>query len=296
MNIQEYLHRRQQRINKTLKKILPSINKEPRQLHRAMNYAVFNGGKRIRSALIYAVGESLRAKNAVLSKCSAAVELMHAFSLVHDDLPAIDNDNLRRGKPACHKAFGEATALLAGDALLTLSFEVLSSFTRQQVRPKINLKMIQILSHYCGSLGMAGGEALDVAMADKEISLKKLAEIYKLKTSYLICASVLLGALAAQCDEKNILNNLEKYGLYLGLAFQIHDDLIGILSPTELLGKPQGSDVLKNKPTFPTLIGVEKAKIKEKECFDIAGYYLKKAGIEDEKLIALGEFIITRDF
>lgn len=296
MELKNYLLTCQQRANQALDAVLPSVKREPHALHQAMRYAVLNGGKRVRSALIYATGEALNANASALDHCSAAIELVHAFSLVHDDLPAIDNDDLRRGKPACHVAFDEATAILAGDALLVLAFEVLTNLNKQHISPPINLHMIKILSHYVGSLGMAGGEALDTALKDQQISLRKLAFIYKLKTSYLICASILLGALCANCDDATIIKNLEKFGLYMGLAFQIHDDIIGVESDSTVLGKPQGSDVTNHKPTFPQLIGIKKAKLKEQECFDLALDYLQKSGIKSEKLLALGEFIIDRKF
>jgi len=291
----KYLQKCQLRVNRVLDKILPSTDKIPRELHKAMRYAVLNGGKRIRSALIYATGEAFQANNKVLDKISASVELIHAFSLVHDDLPAIDNDDLRRGKPSCHKAFGEATAILAGDSLLTLAFEVLTDLNKHAISPSNSLKMIKILSHYVGSCGMAGGEMLDVASVDHEISLRKLAYIYKLKTSYLICASVMLGALAANCNKKTTLDNLEKFGIYIGLAFQIHDDIIGIESDAKTLGKPQNSDAINHKPTYPQLVGLKRAKQIEHACFNKALHFLKNVHLKNpEKLIALCQFATTR--
>lgn len=292
-----YLQDCQTRVNKILDKILPPANKVPHELHKAMRYAVFNGGKRIRSGLIYATGEAFQANPKVLDKISASVELIHAFSLVHDDLPAIDNGDLRRGKPACHKAFGEATAILAGDALLTLAFEVLASLDTHLISADANLKMIKILSHYAGSCGMAGGEMLDIASVDQQISLNKLANIYKLKTSYLICACVLLSALAANCNRKAILANLEKFGIYTGLAFQIHDDIIGIESNSKILGKPQNSDARNHKPTYPQLVGLNKAKEKEQACFNKALHYLKKIPLKDsEQLLNLCKFAVARAY
>jgi geranylgeranyl pyrophosphate synthase len=295
MNLNNYLLECQKRVNESLNNILPSIFTEPCDLHRAMRYAV-NGGKRLRSVFIYAIGQALDADNSILDKCAAAVELLHAFSLVHDDLPAIDNANRRRGAPSCHVTFGEATAILTGDALLVLSFEALSDLNKHFVSATNNLKMIKILSHYVGSLGMAGGEMLDTALKDHEITIEKLAFIYQLKTSYLICASILLGALAANCTEKEILNNLEKFGLYLGLAFQIHDDIIDIESDSETLGKPQGSDLKNHKPTYPQLIGIEQAKIKAQECLGLAMHYLQKTGINDAKILALIKFVTERRY
>lgn len=296
MNIQTYLSQCQNRVNTTLNKSLPKVNKEPKELHRAMRYAVLNGGKRIRSALSYGIGEALGANDAVMDACCSSIELVHSFSLIHDDLPAIDNDDLRRGKPSCHIAFDEATAILAGDALLALSFEVLAKLKTRSISPKTILEMIKILSHYIGSTGMAGGEALDTAIKDQDISLRKLAFIYKLKTSYLICASILLGALAANYDKQPVLKNLEKFGLYLGLAFQIHDDIIEIESDTEILGKPKCSDQINHKPTYPEIIGLKNAKRKENFCFDTAKKYLKKTGINTTTIFALSQYIIKREY
>lgn len=295
MNLNDYLLEYQKRVNESLNDILPSVFTEPCDLHRAMRYAV-NGGKRLRSAFIYAIGQALGADNSVLDKCAAAIELIHAFSLVHDDLPAIDNANRRRGAPSCHVMFGEATAILTGDALLVLSFETLSDLDKRFVSASNNLNMIKILSHYVGSLGMAGGEILDTALKDHTITIEKLALIYKLKTSYLICASILLGALAANYTEKEILDNLEKFGLFLGLAFQIHDDIIDIESDSETLGKPQGSDLINHKPTYPQLIGIEQAKIKAQECLDLAKDHLEKTGIKDPTLLALIKFVTERRY
>lgn len=290
-----YLERCQARANKALDEVLPSSHKNPQNLHKAMRYAVFNGGKRIRSALIYATGEAFGANPKALDLISASVELIHAFSLVHDDLPAIDNDDLRRGKPACHKAFGEATAILAGDALLTLAFETLTALDKHLIEPENNLKMIKILSHYAGSCGMAGGEMLDIASVDQAITLRQLSTIYKLKTSYLICASVLLGALAANCNKKSVLHNLEQFGIYAGLAFQIHDDIIGIESDTATLGKTQNSDAINHKPTYPQLVGLAKAKQIRKAFFKKALYFLAQLHRKDtEKIRELCQFAIAR--
>jgi farnesyl diphosphate synthase len=295
-NINEYLISCQKRVNHALDRILPASTEEPHDLHRAMRYSALNGGKRIRSALIYATGETLGANESILDQCSAAIELIHAFSLVHDDLPAIDNDDIRRGKLACHKEFDEATAILAGDALLVLAFEVLSNLNKNILSADNNLKMINLVSRYVGSQGMAGGELLDTALKDKKISIEKLALIYHLKTSYLICASILLGALAANCKDGKLLKNLEMFGLYIGLSFQIHDDIIGVEKSTEALGKPQNSDVVNNKPTYPQLIGIKNAKARETECYETAMYHLKNTAINPNQLTAISEFIISRQF
>lgn len=295
LDILSYIHHCQQRVNTYLKKTLPSSNREPRQLHKAMRYAVLSGGKRLRSALIYATGEALDADPHALDICCAAIELIHTFSLIQDDLPVFDNDAIRRGRLACHKAFGEATALLACDSLLVLAYKILSGLD-QYLSPETTLKMIRILSDSIGSLGMAGGQVLDITLTNKTASIKKLSRLYTLKTSYLIWVSILFGALCANCNNNSILDNLKQFGLYIGLAFQVHDDIIGIESKTKILGKPQNSDIKKRKPTYPQLIGLDKAKQKEAELLETAERYIKQSGIEYEKLLALSEFVIARRF
>jgi geranylgeranyl pyrophosphate synthase len=296
MKLENYLQICQKRVNQQLDIILPLASKQPEKLHTAMRYAVFNGGKRLRSAFVYAIGETLGAQKTVLDQCSAAVELVHAFSLIHDDLPALDNDNLRRGKLSCHKKFGEALAILAGDALMALAFESLANIDQRIISANISLKMIEIMSHCIGSCGMAGGEAMDVASQHATISLEKLVLIYQLKTSHLLCVGVILGALAARCDDRKVLTNLKKFAMNLGLAFQIHDDILGVTTDTEILGKPQGSDMINCKPTLSQMLGLDNANKKKQEYFERAVSYLTKAGIHNETVRRLGEFMISRKF
>jgi len=290
----EYIKSCQARVNAALEKLLPSEDAEPTHLHAAMRYSVFNGGKRLRAALIYAIGDELKADTTVLDTAAAVIELIHSFSLIHDDLPAIDNDDLRRGKPSCHIAFDEATALLAGDALLTLAFEQLSTISSDAVDAETKLKMIELLSVNVGSQGMAGGEALDVLMSDKELSLKELAKIYQLKTSYLICASVLLGALSANCTDTKTLFHLEKFGMNLGLAFQIQDDVLEVEVDEEQLGKSKDSDERNGKVTFPVLVGLENAKKKAQYCYDKALAHFQQADIGSARVVELSEFVLSR--
>lgn len=296
MDLQAYVMKHQIRINSVLDKCLPNTEVEPKILHQAMRYSVLNGGKRIRAIFTYAVGEALGAKPSILDKVCAAIEIIHAFSLIHDDLPALDNDDLRRGKPACHRVYGEGIAILAGDALLTLAFEILATLYQQGLNAEVQAKIMKVLTHAIGSQGMAGGEVLDIVYTNKEITLKQLKTIYILKTSDLFGASVLMGALAAHCENKITLKNLKKFAYYLGLAFQIHDDIIDIEADSALSGKPQGSDILKNKPTFPALIGLDMAKRKEKQAFGKALAYLKKSSVNNNILMDLSNFVITRKY
>lgn len=296
MNTSVFLKFCQKRVNLALKKCLPSAQQSPKKLHQAMRYALLNGGKRIRSAYIYATGEALGGDLIVLDQISAAIEIVHAFTLIHDDLPALDNDDLRRGKPSCHIAFDEATAILAGDALHALAFEIIAGLNQKKVPAEIKIKMVLILTKAMGSLGVIGGEELDILMTTNKTSLKQLEFAYRLKTGSLLKACIMLAALASGCKKKNILNHLEQFADEIGLAFQIHDDIIGIQSSTQLLGKPQGSDDLRMKPTYPGLLGMSKAKEKRKIIFNKALIHLNKSGLKTEKLLGLSEFVIDRNY
>lgn len=293
MSIKAYLERCQRSSNAALKKLLPPQTKEPKKLHQAMRYSVLNGGKRIRAALVYATGEALGAHRSVLDQVAAAIEMIHAFSLIHDDLPAIDNDDLRRGKPTSHIAFGEATAILAGDALQCLPFEILASLPLS-ADTKIN--MIHCLANMVGSKGLIGGEEWDVKMVGKKVSVKKIEQMYYLKTACLLTASIQLGAMAAQCKDKNILNRLKKFGDCMGVAFQIHDDIIGACSSTALLGKKQGADLMMDKPVYHRVVGLDKAKKRETFLYHKAIGYLDQIKTNMDKLKEIADFIIQREY
>lgn len=301
LSVQVNLERYQKDATAALKRKLPSPNKEPRQLNKAINYAVLSGGKRIRAALIYATGEALGAHPNALDDICAAVEMVHAFSLIHDDLPSLDNDDFRRGKPTCHKAFGEAIAILAGDSLQSLAFEVLANIPPHTfIEPQIKLQMIQLLARALGSLGLAGGEVLDLEMVNQHqtVSIKKLETMYKLKTGCLLNASILLGALAANCQDEQILHHLSKFGEYIGLAFQIHDDIIGIESDTQTLGKKQGADLELNKPVYPVLAGMNRAKKRTNNLYKRALGHLDKIKekMNTDQLRAIASYIIERNY
>lgn len=283
----------QKRVANSLEALLPPADRKPKSLHQAMRYAVLNGGKRLRASLVYATGEALSGNPKILDKVSAVVEMVHAFSLIHDDLPALDNADLRRGKLSCHKKYGEATAILAGDALQTLAFTVLSNIDKKSILPANHLAMVNILAK--AVLDLIRGEELDILMENKPITINQLKETYRLKTGELLTASILLGALASNCKSKKVLSNLKKFGDYIGLAFQIHDDIIEIEADAHTLGKPKHSDVLRGKPTYPSLLGLDKAKQKEKVAFKQAINYLNKSGINKEKLIVIARYIIERN-
>lgn len=299
MSNQEKLETYYHRINHFLEERLPSENSKPEPLHQAMRYSVLNGGKRIRALLTYLTGELLDADKDALDIAAAAIELIHAFSLIHDDLPALDNDDLRRGKPSCHKAFGEYTAILAGDALQSMAFELLARLRKHHsVHEKSCLQMIEILSHAIGSKGMAGGEYLDLALKDltEKEDTKILETIYKLKTSQLIFASVMFGLLVANCEDKNILLNMTHFAIYLGIAFQIHDDVIEIESDTATLGKSNTSDQDNHKPTYISLAGLEFAKKQEQLFYQRAIEHLKKTDLKVDDLINISQMVISRKF
>ncbi len=248
------------RADEALARALPDESQPPVELHRAMRYAVLGGGKRLRPLLVYATGHAFGAPLGRLDSSAAAVEIIHAYSLVHDDLPAMDDDNIRRGRPTCHIVFGEAMAILAGDALQALAFEVLANDFMLAAEPASHLVMLRTLAGACGSHGMAGGQAFDLAAVGKVLSASELERMHVHKTGALIRASVRLGALAAGCNDARTLAALETYGHSIGLAFQIRDDLLDIEADTTQLGKTAGKDVAANKPTYPAILGIEASR------------------------------------
>jgi len=248
------------RADAVLARALPPEDQPPTELHRAMRYAVLGGGKRLRPLLVYATGTTFGAPLETLDASAAAVEIIHAYSLVHDDLPAMDDDSLRRGRPTCHVVFGEAMAILAGDALQALAFDVLAHDAALAGDAAIHIGMLRVLAVACGSHGMAGGQAFDLAAVGKALSPADLERMHVHKTGALIRASVRLGALAAGVRDAATLEALERYGHAIGLAFQIRDDLLDIEAGTEQLGKTAGKDVAAAKPTYPAILGVEASR------------------------------------
>jgi len=238
---------------------LPSADSEPAPLHRAMRYGTLDGGKRLRAALVQATGQAFGAAPEQLDVPACALEMIHAYSLIHDDLPAMDDDDLRRGKPTVHVAFDEATAILAGDALLTLAFGILASDPALRVADDRRLSMITILSEASGPRGMAGGQAIDLASTGKLLDLVSLQDMHARKTGALIRASVQLGGLTAGVDETTMVQ-LDNYARNIGLAFQIVDDILDVEGDTRTIGKPKGSDQESNKATYPALLGLERSK------------------------------------
>lgn len=248
----------QQRIEGYLQSWLQAVP-VPQRLQDAMRYSVLGGGKRLRPLLVYATGSGFGVSLDNLDPAAAAVELIHCYSLVHDDLPAMDDDDLRRGRPTCHKAFDEATAILAGDALQALAFTVLASHD-QPWRIENRLNAVKSLAEAAGAAGMAGGQMLDMEAENSKITLTELENCHRLKTGALIRASVHLGALAAGCVDPSVLSKLDQFAALIGLAFQVQDDLLDVESTTEILGKRAGADEALNKSTYPSLLGITAAK------------------------------------
>ncbi len=255
-----YLLACSERVEEVLDQILPQQSVLPERLHSAMRYSVLGGGKRIRPVLVYAAGDALGIPRDLLDGPAAAVEMIHAYSLVHDDLPAMDNDDLRRGRATCHRAFDEATAILVGDALQSLAFKTLSQESKTRAAAEIRIRMIESLAIASGSRGMAGGQALDLDATGQELNLAQLENMHIHKTGALIRACVTLGSLQAVDVDADLLRGLDHYAKCIGLAFQVKDDILDIEGDTETLGKTQGKDQASAKSTYPSLIGLEESK------------------------------------
>jgi farnesyl diphosphate synthase len=257
------------RAEQALDRSLPPAEQSPADLHRAMRYAVLGGGKRLRPLLVYAAAHALGEDGPQLDAAACAVELIHAYSLVHDDLPAMDDDALRRGRPTCHIVFGEAMAILAGDALQALAFEILADDTSRQTDTATGMAMLRTLGRACGAEGMAGGQALDLAAVGHPLTLGELEHMHACKTGALIRASVQLGALAAGADG-DTLQALDRYAHAVGLAFQVRDDVLDVEGESAVIGKTAGKDAAAAKPTFPSIIGLDASRARLAELTDTA--------------------------
>lgn len=285
----DLLKRYRARAEDALGRFLPPSDTIPADLHEAMRYATLGGGKRLRACLVYATGTALGAAIETLDAPAAAVELIHAYSLVHDDLPCMDDDDMRRGRPSCHKAFGEATALLAGDALQTQAFAVLAVALGLSAEARI--RMVADLAHASGSLGMAGGQALDLK-AGREATVAVLEERHGRKTGALIHASVRLGALAASPE---VPQALDEYGKALGLAFQIADDVLDVEGEALVVGKTVGADAAAGKATFASILGVQEARRKARSLYDNALASLHFLGDNGGLLATIAHHAVERD-
>lgn len=294
MSWQQYKSQWQTQVDARLDEWLPKDSIKPEQLHKAMRYAIFNGGKRIRPILVYATGQAITGSEPMLDHIACAIECIHAYSLIHDDLPAMDDDDLRRGKPTCHKAFDEATAILAGDALQALAFQILGQGKDQRISPAQRLDMMNILAVASGSRGMAGGQAIDLAAVGKPLNEAELENMHIHKTGALIRASIKMAALCAVDLPTEQFEKLDHYAKCVGLAFQITDDILDEIGDTDTLGKPQGSDRAQNKPTYPSIIGLETSQELAQNLVDDAIISLQAFDKQADSLREIANYIIER--
>ena len=289
------MQQRQERIEIALSKRIPTSNecvgKTSEQLAEAMCYSTLSGGKRLRALLVYAAGETLGAELSLLDAPASAVEMIHAYSLVHDDMPIMDDDDLRRGRPTCHKAYDDATALLVGDALQSLAFETLCD---DVLTPSQQSQMVKTLAQQSGLLGMAGGQAIDLESVGETLDINALQKMHELKTGALIRASVRLGALASTQADDVVLTKLDNYAFCIGLAFQVQDDVLDVIADTETLGKTQGADIALNKPTYPALLGLESARKKASDLIEQALAELDNLPYNTQILAELAQFVVQR--
>jgi len=286
----------QRRVDNALELCLPDTRTQKHNLVEAMRYSVIGGGgKRIRPAMVYAAGEALGVDQDILDIPACAVEMIHTYSLIHDDLPAMDDDDLRRGQPTCHKAFDEATAILAGDALQAQAFEILAA-SNLPVNDRRLLEMIALLATASGSDGMAGGQAIDLAAVGSKLTLQELEAMHRLKTGALIRASILLGAICSAVVTEDELTMLARYADCIGLSFQIQDDILDVVGDTEILGKPRGSDEKMQKPTYPSILGLDASKKLALEQHEQALLHLETLDERADTLRQLSAYIVEREF
>ncbi len=295
MSFKQFQLESQQRIDSALKKQLTHNNPQASatRLLAAMDYSVFNGGKRVRPLLVYASAQAVEAQLSLADFPAMAVEMIHAYSLVHDDLPAMDDDDLRRGQPTCHIAYDEATAILAGDALQTQAFAVLSQ-ENCGLNAQQQLDMIKTLSHGSGLWGMAGGQSLDLEAVARDVDIHYLENMHLHKTGALIHASVVMGALCSQEVDAHTLSALTEYAHAIGLAFQVQDDILDVTGDTQTLGKTQGADIANNKPTYVSLLGLAGAQNKANQLHQKAISALQPLKSSATHLIDIANYIIER--
>ncbi|NRA53256.1 MAG: (2E,6E)-farnesyl diphosphate synthase [Gammaproteobacteria bacterium] len=281
----------QQRVNQFLTKQLAQHSINDAKLLQAMEYGLLLGGKRVRPFLVYATGQMLGVELAQLDHAAGSLEAIHAYSLIHDDLPAMDDDALRRGQPTCHIQFDEATAILAGDALQSFAFDLLC---HAELEPQQQIKLVKVLANASGYHGMCGGQALDIAATNKQVSLAQLEQIHQHKTGALLQAAVEMACVIANVSpaERRL---LQQFSSAIGLAFQVQDDILDVIGDTKTLGKPQGSDIEANKSTYPALLGLEQAQAKAQQLIDQALHALDALPYNSDLLKDFSRFIITRN-
>ncbi len=294
-DFQSWVARRQSQFEDVLRQLLPSADVAPQRLHAAMRYSVLDGGKRVRPLLAFAAGELAGASEERINYVAAAVELIHAYSLVHDDMPCMDDDVLRRGKPTCHVEYDEATALLVGDALQSLAFQLLSD-TRLSDDPIKQLQMVKLLAVASGSRGMAGGQAIDLDGVGKQLSLPELEQMHIRKTGALIRAAILLGAYCGEALTEVQHEKLDHFGKLIGLAFQVVDDVLDCEADTATLGKTAGKDADNDKPTYVSLLGLQQAREMAQRLHREALDSLGEFGGAANRLRELADFIVLRKY
>ena len=291
--MKEYLVTRQKMVDEALEGFLPKATVKPKTIHKAMRYSVFAGGKRLRPILCLAAAECCGGSAATAMPLACAVECIHTYSLIHDDLPCMDNDDLRRGMPTYHKVFGEGIAVLAGDALLTLGFEVASRATES---PRYSLReVIGELAVACGSRNLIAGQVIDLESEGRKVSLPLLQFIHESKTAALLRSSIRLGAMSANATPRD-LEHLSNFGRALGLAFQVIDDILDVTQTSEKLGKSAGKDLADEKATFPAVVGLERSRKAAKQLTDQARLALRPVGRRAETLHGLAEHLLDREY
>jgi farnesyl diphosphate synthase len=280
------------RVADALDAALPPATEDPKRLHDAMRYAVFNGGKRVRPLLVYATGECLGLREDLLDAPAAAIELIHAFSLVHDDLPAMDDDDIRRGKPTLHRQYDEATAILAADALQPLAFSVLAGI--RDVPAEARVRLVRLVADAVGSVGMTGGQSMDLAAEGQSLSAEEIEHMYSLKTGALIHASVVSASLLADDLDEDRASAIDAFGRTIGVAFQIKDDILDVEGETEVIGKQSGADQRLGKATFRGLVGIDEARARCDSLLRTSLEQLDDFGGDAESLRWLARFIVER--
>jgi geranylgeranyl pyrophosphate synthase len=286
----------QSRMEQALAARLPDSRMVPARLHEAMRYSVLGGGKRIRPALLFATARAVGLCEEEVEAAACAIELVHVYSLVHDDLPAMDNDDLRRGRPTCHKAFDEATALLVGDALQPLAFELLANDPALPSSPTIRLRLIAILAQAIGTFGMAGGQAIDLAVQGKRLDINEVEDMHARKTGAVIRASVLMAAECAPPLDAALYAALTRFATAVGLAFQIQDDLLDVTGDVTTLGKATGADSERSKPTHPAIIGIQASQQRVRLLHNQAIHALAPFGERAQSLRALAHWLLSRQY
>jgi farnesyl diphosphate synthase len=296
MNLSTFQQASRDRVNFTLIETIKALPGHSEKLKQAMEYALLIGGKRMRPFLVYATGKMLSVQEKDLDGPAAAIEAIHAYSLIHDDLPAMDNDDLRRGHPTCHIQFDEATAILAGDALQSLAFEILCDFPLSSELTNKRIELVKIVSQAAGYNGMCGGQAMDLAATDQHITQQRLEALHSKKTGALLSACVEMAiALAVDITPQNR-QYLLNFAQVIGLAFQVQDDILDVVSDSKVLGKPQGSDQAQNKSTYPAMLGLEQAQAYLDDLHQQALQALHALPYNTKMLVSFTDFVIHRTY